>query len=30
MLSPDSTVAEALRRVGAELHSWSKEILGDL
>lgn len=30
MLTSDTTVAEAIRRVGYDLHSWSKEILGDL
>lgn len=30
MVSSDTTVAEAIKRVGSELHSWSKEVLGDL
>jgi exonuclease III len=30
LLSGDVVVAEAIRRVGSDLHSWSREVLGDL
>ena len=29
MLSTDTMVAEAIRHGGVELHSWSREVLGD-